>query len=139
MPVKRLRVKWKNRAKHSAAHGKFISLVNFRSWTNGKKIFPFVQCLHQVLCSQCSIWTNGNIFLPFVQVMCKVWTNGKLVFDLLDLSFQIQDQFCLMNFVCAFQRAMLVQNPSTFGQMRPQIRHKFHPIFDENVKSAIWT
>ena len=28
------------------ADGKLKFLVNFRSWTNGKHIFPFVQCLH---------------------------------------------------------------------------------------------
>ena len=39
----------------------------------------------------------------------------------------------------AFQRAMLDQRPSTFGQMRPQIRHDFHPILEKNVRSAIWT
>ena len=52
---------------------------------------------------------------------------------------RIQEQFCSGNFVSAFQRAMLDQNPSTFGRMRPQIWHNFHPFFDENVKSAIWT
>ena len=44
--VKRSSVKWKNWGKCLQADGKFNILVNFRSWTNSKKIFPFVQCLH---------------------------------------------------------------------------------------------
>ena len=40
-------VKWENWGKCLQADGKFKFFVNFRSWTNGKHIFPFVQCLHQ--------------------------------------------------------------------------------------------
>ena len=92
-PVKRSSVKWENWGKCLQADGKSKFLVNFRSWTNGKKFFPFVRCLHQVLWSQCSIWTNGNIILPFVRIICRDWTNGKLVFNLLDLSFQVSSKF----------------------------------------------
>ena len=48
-----------------------------RLWTNGKRIFPFVQCLHRKLSTQCSGWTKGKIFLPFVHDMRGVWTSGK--------------------------------------------------------------
>ena len=49
----------------------------FRLWTDGKRNFPFVQCLQRELSSQCSMWTNGKFFLPLVQDMRGAWTSGK--------------------------------------------------------------
>ena len=48
-----------------------------RLWTNGERIFPFVQYLYWKLSTQCSRWTNGKFILPFVHDMRGVWTSGK--------------------------------------------------------------